>query len=744
LILWSAPALSALLSGQVLDAEARVPVPGAVVEAVNDTLGARRTVTDTAGYYHFALPSSSTWILRVEALGYERLESGVDLDERPLRRDLVLRVQPLEMDAMLVRARRPGSSSPVPAFVEQISLDGAEHLQAGAGLPQILEQAAGVSIRRQGGLGSFSTISIRGSTAEQVQVYLDGVPLNQATGGGVDLGDLPVGGIESIEIYRGAVPARFGGNSIGGVVHLRSRRADGQTSARAHVAGGSFGTRRAGASASGTVGVWQLLALAETEGSDNDFRFWDDNGTEYNRRDDEWAERANADFQSVRGLAKVRRPWLGSTVQVHTALDVNHRGIPGIGNYQSLDTRFDTWRHTTEVEAFGTVGALGAAGYRLSGYHLIQSEEFTDLNDEVGAGTQHDRNRTHSLGGRGELNALVPGAGLVTLFAGWRRERFDPENLLEGASLLMDSRRVGYRGGVEVGVPLRGDRLTLSAGGQAEALHDRFRDQEIVAAQDTSRDNSETLWGYRLGLRLRLTESLTLQGHRGRYQRAPNFYELFGDRGAVAGNVDLDSETGRNWDTGIIYRPASAGPVEQAEVAWYDNRTDDLIRFIQNSQRVSRPQNMGRTRTRGLEMRAQVRPLERLRLAGNYVYQLPENRSPYAYERGNDLPNAPRHRLNLRTSTRLGRVSLYHELSRESRHYLDRANLRPIPRRTVHGLGGSLALGSGVRLSWEVRNLTDNQVADLWGYPLPGRAAFASLHYQMEHGTNPFTRRGDE
>ena len=52
-------------------------------------------------------------------------------------------------------------------------------------------------------LGSgFATVSIRGSTAEQVVVYLDGVPLNRALGGGVNLADLPLAQIESIEIYR--------------------------------------------------------------------------------------------------------------------------------------------------------------------------------------------------------------------------------------------------------------------------------------------------------------------------------------------------------------------------------------------------------------------------------------------------------------------------------------------------------------------------------------------------------------
>ena len=123
--------------------------------------------------------------------------------------------------------------------------------------------------------------------------------------------------------------------------------------------------------------------------------------------------------------------------------------------------------------------------------------------------------------------------------------------------------------------------------------------------------------------------------------------------------------------------------------------------------------------------------LPRLALRGNYAYQRAENRTPFSFERGNDLPNAPRHRLNARVSLDLGRAELYGEFSRESRHFLDRANLRTVPVRALYNLGGSVPLAEGIALAWELCNLTDNQVADLWGYPLPGRSYGLSVRYAM-------------
>ena len=167
-----------------------------------------------------------------------------------------------------------------------------------------------------------------------------------------------------------------------------------------------------------------------------------------------------------------------------------------------------------------------------------------------------------------------------------------------------------------------------------------------------------------------------------------------------------------------------------AEVVYYANRVDDLIRFAQNSQRVSKPDNFGRAALRGIEARAQVQLARRLELGGNYLYQRAENRTPFSFERGNDLPNAPRHRLNGRVGLDLPLGTVHYEFSRESRHFLDRANLRTVPVRTLHHVGGRVPLRGGIALSWALRNLRDNRVADLWGYPLPGRSYALSIHYQ--------------
>ena len=727
LLLAAGPLAGQDLPGRVVDADSGTPLVSAFVRAVavDADHTPRTATTDTAGAFHLDLPLGR-WRLEAEAFAYRPTSRELTVPGAPGVLELRLEPLPLVMDEMVVRARRD-REAPTAAFVESLPI--ASRRAPAGDLALALDRATGVNVRRYGGLGSFSTVSIRGSTAEQVLVFLDGVPLNQAAGGGVDLGSLPLAGVEGVDVYRGAVPARFGGNSLGGVIHIRSRDLSRQRRLRLQAQTGSHGTRKLGASVTGTVGPWELLALVDHAASDNDFRFWDDNGTEYNTNDDGWSARRNSDYRSLRTVGKAGRALGTARVQIHNTFDLSHRGLPGIGSFQSLHTRYDVWRSLTEVLLYGPLGER-AAGYRLKAYLTRERGEYKDPRGEVGLGSQQQRNRTDAFGLRLEGNAILPAGALMTVFANGRGESFTPRDLLRPETDPGDSRRRAVTAGGEAEISLWGDRLMLNGGGQVEGLDDRlFTQTDYVPGQALPRStNRHALWSARVGAAVVIGGGWRAQGHVGRYARAPSFFELFGDRGAVFGNTDLTSEHGINTDAGLVYRGSPTGPgLLLAEVALYRNSVDDLIRFIQNSQRVSRPHNIGRTLTRGLETRLRARLASPLRITGGYVYQHAENRSPFSFEAGNDLPNAPRHRLHARLEAGGARAGLHYELSRESRHFLDRANLRPVPTRVIHNLGARAALAGGLSLAFEVQNWTDNQVADLWGYPLPGRSLFLSL-----------------
>ena len=70
-------------------------------------------------------------------------------------------------------------------------------------LTEILEKEASIRVQRYGGAGAYSTLSIRGSNANQVNVYINGIPLNNAVTGEINLADLDTSSMQSMDIHRG-------------------------------------------------------------------------------------------------------------------------------------------------------------------------------------------------------------------------------------------------------------------------------------------------------------------------------------------------------------------------------------------------------------------------------------------------------------------------------------------------------------------------------------------------------------
>lgn len=108
-------------------------------------------------------------------------------------------------------------------------------------IPDLLDQIPGVYVRRMSGSGHYTTASIRGSAPSQVNVYIDGVPLNTASETAADLSTLPISNVERVEVYRGTTPARFSGAPIGGAINIvtkKPRTLSGSVSAGARAFGG--------------------------------------------------------------------------------------------------------------------------------------------------------------------------------------------------------------------------------------------------------------------------------------------------------------------------------------------------------------------------------------------------------------------------------------------------------------------------------------------------------------------------
>jgi outer membrane cobalamin receptor len=586
-------------------------------------------------------------------------------------------------------------------------------------LSSVLSQVVGVRVRQYGGLGSFATVSIRGSSSNQVDLYLDGMPLGDAYTGASNLGDLSLDGISRIEVYRGFSPPYIGSSSIGGVINLRTDtgKRENVTSpavdAEARASYGSFETSRYALSLWPYLGRARAFVEASYLKSAGNFEFVDDKGTPENTADDQTTLRVNNDSEStdLLGRLDVDLGGAGKLSLAHNTI-LHENGVPGIGSYQSRSARAERRRHLTYLKFEAAPVFAERLEASANGFVSTGNEKFRDLEGEIGLSRQDTDNDFRSYGGN--VRSIVRLTPLtVELFGEAKSELFRPRSNIPTPTEGPDRTRESHTGVVSADLLVDRLHLVLTAAERYLSYTSEFYDPPRFP------------W---LPARF-----LTIKGNWAKTYRLPTFLELFGNSGSVTGASGLVPESGVNRDIGAVLSFDRIGPGRNVflETVYLDNEVENLILFFPNSQFTSRPANIGAARIKGWEVSASALFASRVRLGGNYAYLDGKDTGPIPYYNGNDLAGRPRSdgAVFVEYTRRSGKLS--YEYHRIGSNYLDPANQTRVPARDLHNLALRWDLfGSGASFTIEGRNLTDNRVSDVSGFPLPGRSYFVTLGYR--------------
>ena len=665
--------------------------------------------------------TDSTRVARAGAPARPRVAGADSTAVRAASRDRVL-------PPVVVNGARPTPRSRVENTAGSASVVEVAPLQDRvATTSEVLERVPGLHVNDYGSLGSFSTVSIRGSTSGQVNVYLDGVPLSRSALGVVNLADLPFAGLDRVEVYRGFTPAELPGAGAGGAINLvtRSLVATGPWQHRHRVVAGagSFGTHRLGTSHEFALHGFSALVVTDKVESDGNFTFWSDNGTPLARQDDATVARRNNWIRNDEWLLRVSRALPGGAELRATNQWVRReRGVPGAAVQSEIANGGATWN----------LSALDAQAPRLAHGRVALSgrvtsewrrDRFYDPMSQIGLGTQDIRDVTRTSTAHAGARWLAPVLQHVSLALDVRRERFEPFRPAAGP---VQGRRT-LEAALEERTTVFG-RLTLEGGWRATREADDFHGlvrnaYSFRPAIGGRRSFTEP----RAGVRLRLAPGVHVRGSWNRSHRTPAFLELFGDGGSVAGSTELRVERGTNRDLGLQFETTRRGRRGRLDVSHFDNHARDLITFVTQSQSTLVARNVGAAHLRGEEWTWQLQdagPASRWSLDGGFTRldakDLGVDLTWYA---GKSLPVRPSRELHQRVALRVARFEFGYEYDYVGRNYLDRFNTKVVDRRDLHGLD--------VRCSWRraalqcgVRNLTNDRAADVAGFPLPGRSLF--------------------
>ncbi|MCY1672277.1 TonB-dependent receptor [Novosphingobium sp. SL115] len=603
--------------------------------------------------------------------------------------DDVVFADTIRPDAITVIAT--GSETLVSRLGQPVTVITADEIQSvqGPDLTRVLERIPGLTLTRNGSLGGFTGVRLRGADAEQVLVLIDGVRVEDvsAPSGGFDFGTLTSGGVERIDVLRGSNSVVWGSAAIGGVIAIQSRELNGVEASAEYGANDT-------ATADAAAGLSTDRAAITLNGG-------------YTRTDGISAAAVGTEpdgFRQWRVGGKGRLNLTGSLAVVATARYADSRtDIDGFGPPTYFDFG-DTPEYQTTRQASGRVGLRYASDALTLNTGFALSDTKRDYFDPTfGTAPSYGyqgRSERVDLTGRFSLPA-----NFTLDFGGdseWTRfsSTFDAEakaNLTSGHALLGWST----------------DRASLAAGVRVDD-HSRFG----------------TAWTFGANGALSLTDNLRARASYGEGFKAPTLYQLLSDYG----NANLVAERSKSYDAGLEWGTRN-GPLH-ASATLFRRDSRNLIAFVSCASAgrcADRPfglyDNVAKARAEGVEVELGASPTQNLHFQAAYAFIKARNLTAGTANFGKDLARRPRHALTLSGdwTTPLGGIILGADLRLVGDSYDNAANTTRLDGYALTTVRASLPVTERVELYGRVENLFDVNYQTVATYGTLGRAGFVGI-----------------
>ncbi|MCX6254461.1 MAG: TonB-dependent receptor [Bacteroidia bacterium] len=226
------------IKGKVNDLSGNA-LPGTGITIDNTFWGVH---ADSGGNYSFAGLKDGVYTLRFSFIGYETQVREVMLKGEAVL-NITLSAKPFMTEEVLINATRAGENAPL-----AYSTIGKELLKTqniGQDMPYLLSLTPSLVETSEAGNGvGYTSLRIRGTDGNRINVTIDGIPLNDPESQQVFWVDLPdlASSVENIQVQRGAGTSSNGAGAFGATISIQTTNPENEPFAEVNSSMGSFNT----------------------------------------------------------------------------------------------------------------------------------------------------------------------------------------------------------------------------------------------------------------------------------------------------------------------------------------------------------------------------------------------------------------------------------------------------------------------------------------------------------------------
>lgn len=469
-------------------------------------------------------------------------------------------------------------------------------------LLDVLRQLPGLEVTRTQGIGGTTSLFIRGASAAQTLVFVDGVQMNSPTTGAFDFANLTTDTIERVEVLRGPQSTLYGSQAIGGVINIITKKGAGDTKVTLgteygmrdsfketfHISGGKERhDYSVGGSYLKTHGISAASSGSEDDGYDN-----------------------------FTGSSRLGWNFMGNG-RVDTTIRGSHSDYEYDAFEYGIGPVDDTDRHQTTDEI------LFSTKVKKTFFDLWTPSFLVSVNDT-------DLEGFDPTDESGEFRILT---------RVWRLEHQSDFTLFD-----VDTVTIGYE-------------YEVQEGENAGNFDKQFRNNSVFFQNQIKlfeslhwtaglRYDDYSTFGNNLTYRTTASYNMEkigtrLHGSWGKGFRAPSLNELFFP---FFGNPNLNPEESKGWDFGVEKEILKEKLT--IDVTYFENDFTDLITAAIQPDGSFLAENVASAESEGLETALTYKPFTKLSLTGTYTYTETRDR-----EKDQQLPRRPRNRATLGMNT---------------------------------------------------------------------------------------------